>query len=424
MPRESVDSGGEFESWELGSAERLAEAQGTFRRAARIPGFVAAWREAGFEPRAGAESDWSAIPFLSKEALIEAARVKPPFGDRLGVPAEDLAHVFVAPGPIYMPYTDEDLGHVAASFAKAFRSCGLTASDLVDQTTMYNWVIAATVIDKALGMVGCATIPGGVGQSDRHLEVIRALGVTGIVSFPTFLEHLLETASAAGLSLPLKTAVVMGELSHPNAKARMRAEYGLSVREFYGVADVGAVAWECEACDGMHLRDDLLIEFVEPSGTRPATPSAGAPAEIVVTDWRRQAMPILRLRTGDLIDELQTSRCRCGRCSPRIGRIVGRSSEITKVKGMFVVPRLVGDVLARRDITSPFRLVVTRPEGGQDELTVEIERESLDELDGLKSQVEQALRLRVDLKLVPALPQGGPRLVDTRLAGSAAAVQH
>lgn len=409
------DTRGQTVPWESCLDMQREAARDAARRAAVLPAYRESWERAGIDAATITAENWQALPFLTKDMLIEAARSRPPFGDRLGVPPEDLAHVFAAPGPLYMPFTRADMDHVAGSFAMALGACGLGPGDIVDQTTMYNWVIAATVIDRALQMIGCCVVPGGVGQSDRHLEVMHDLGVTAIVAFPTFLEHLLDLAATEGRPLPLRKAVVMGELSHPDTKQKLRAQFGLEVREFYGIADVGAVAWECAAGGGMHLRDDLLVEFVAPGGTAPLTPASGTPAEMVVTDFRRQAMPIIRLRTGDMIDELIIDPCPCGCSSPRFRRIVGRASEITKVKGMFVVPRQVHDILRRNGIDRRFRLVVDRKDGGRDSLTLEIAGGVLDQAEALKSQVESALRLRIDLACVETLPEDGPQLVDRRL---------
>lgn len=405
----------EFQPWDVIQSSQRQAAIEAARDASIIADYSVSWSKAGIGPEPISEDNWSAIPFLSKDILIQGASTMPPFGERLGVCRSELAHIFVAPGPLYMPFTGDDLDHVAGSFAKALGACGLEAGDLVDQTTMYNWVIAATVIDKALGMIGCSVIPGGIGQSERHLEVIRALGINAIVAFPTFLEHLLELASTTGVELPLRKAVVMGELNRPNAKQEIRSRHGIEVREFYGTADVGAVAWECQAGAGMHLRDDILVEFIDPETGEKAVPKFGAPAEIVVTDFGRRAMPIIRLRTGDLIDELTHGPCPCGRTSPRISRIVGRSSEITKVKGMFVVPRLVEDVLRRRGVDRRFCLVVDRQDGGRDRLTLRIAGEALGDADPIQREVEMALRLRVELAFVEHLDKNGPRLVDLRI---------
>jgi len=409
------DDGGR--DWLQSVARQRASAVSAARAAARLPAYERAFRAAGLEAAALTEAGWEALPFLTKDDLIQDARDHPPFGRRLGVERADLAHVFVAPGPIYMPYTREDMELVAGSFARALRSCGLGATDLVDQTTMYNWVIAATAIDRALRMIGCAVVPGGVGQSDRHVEVIRQLGVTAIVAFPTFLEHILEVAEAEGRPLGLKKAVVMGELSHPDTKKNLRTVHGLEAREFYGVADVGAVAWECSHGNGMHLREDLLVEFITPGGTAPVDPSMESPAELVVTDFSRKAMPIIRLRTGDIITGLTREPCACGSQSPRIARIAGRAGEITKVKGMFVVPRLVGDVFLRAGIDRRYRLVVDRTAGGRDSLTLEIEGTPLPDGARLQALIEAALRMKLEMSFVETLPEHGLRLLDRRKEG-------
>jgi len=405
-------------AWGRGQSELRARAVLAARRAFDIDAYRVRWSEAGLSDAGGIASAWDTIPLLSKEELIEGALRVPPFGGRLAVPQSDIAHVFVAPGPLYMPFTGGDIDRVSASFATAMRSCGLRSSDIVDQTTMYNWVIAATALDKALRMIGCGVVPGGVGQTERHLDAICDLGISAIVAFPTFLEHLLDAARGQGRLLPLRRAVVMGELSHPEAKARMRREHGIEAREFYGTADVGAVAWECANACGMHLRDDLLVEFIDPVTGRVSAPDTGAPVEIVVTDLDRQAMPIIRLRTGDLINGLETGPCRCGNPAPRIRRIIGRSSEITKVKGMFVVPKLVQDVFAAKQIARNFRLRVHRSADHQDRLALAIAGPPLKDIGALRSGVENALRLKVEIEFVDDLPENGPRLVDERVIGS------
>jgi phenylacetate-CoA ligase len=405
--------------WRQTRAAQAAAAVAAARRAHAIAAYRAEWAHAGIDAAGITEANWSRLPLLSKEALVESARRAPPWGERLGVPREALAHVFVAPGPLYMPFTAGDLDHAVGSFAKALAGCGFRAGDLVDQTTMYNWVIAATALDRAILKLGCGVVPGGIGQSERHLEVIADLGVNAILAFPTFLEHLLDEAAAAGRRLPLTKAAVMGEMRDPQAKVRIAQAHGIAVREFYGVADVGAVAWECEAGNGMHLRDDLLVEFVVPGETHTVEPAAGSPGEIVVTDFHRQAMPIIRLRTGDLIDGLVHEPCACGRTSPRFTRIVGRASEITKVKGMFVVPRQVVDVMRRDGAERPFRLLVDRHEGSRDALTLEVAGEPYPDREGFKARVESALRMQIALAFVPSLPENGPRLVDRRFGSGA-----
>lgn len=356
---------------------------------------------------------WSELPWLTKEALIEDVAPGAPYGDRLGVPAEEIAWCFVAPGPLFVPLTAGDIDALASRFAETFRTGGFTAADVVDQTTLYNWVIAGSILGKALEKLGATVVPGGAGDTQRHIDVIEQLGVTAILAFPTFLVHLLDTARDQGRKLPLQRAMVMGELHDPREKDRILREYGVTVREFYGTGDVGPVAVECGLEPGMHLREDLFVELIDPETGRPVgTASPDHPAEIVVTDTARRAMPIIRLRTGDLIDEVNTAACGCGSTTARIGRIVGRVGDITKVKGMFVVPGSVKSVLQRHELTSPYQLVVSR-EAGRDELLLRVVGTEPAGWADVLADVCQALRVRCTAEFVDEL-EGEALLVDRR----------
>jgi phenylacetate-CoA ligase len=379
--------------------------------AAKVPAYEREWSGLG-EITA---DTWADIPFLSKERLIESVSNGDPYGDRLGVEPGEVAWVFVAPGPIYMPYTVADMNEIADRFASTFASCGITADDVVDQTTLYNWVIAATALGRGLERLGCTVIPGGSGETARHLDAIEQLNVTGILAFPTFLVHLMEQATAAGRTLPLKKAVVMGELHNPKEKERLAVEHGIVVREYYGTADVGPVAAECVEGKGMHLRHGVYVEFIDPETGQAVDPSPGRPAELVVTDLVRRGMPIIRLRTGDLIDELITAQCACGNDAPRIRRIVGRTGDITKIKGMFVVPTMVGRVLRRHDAETDYQLVVTREEG-RDRLCVVLAGEEPVNWSELHAEIEHDLRLRCDYEFRTEVPAGS-LLDDQRALG-------
>lgn len=357
---------------------------------------------------------WRELPLLSKEALIEGVSQADPFGGRLGVDPVDIAWIFVAPGPIFMPFTAADLGALVDRFASTFSACGFTSADVVDQTTLYNWVIAATVLGKALEKIGTTALPGGSGDTQRHIDVIEQLSVTGILAFPTFLVHLLDTAAAQGRKLPLQRAIVMGELHDPREKNRILKQFGVSVREFYGTGDVGPVAFECGIEPGMHLREDLFVELINPQTGEPvSTASASEPAELVVTDPARRAMPIVRLRTGDLIDTVTVDPCRCGLATPRIGRIVGRVGDITKVKGMFIVPGSVKSILLRHGLAAKYQLVVTR-EGGRDDLLLRVQGSQPENWNSILEEVSHMLRVRCQSEFVPHM-EGDALLVDHRL---------
>lgn len=390
------------------STGTLSAAVSAASAVAKIPAYEQEW--AGITEIT--ENTWAEIPFLSKERLIESVSATDPYGDRLGVESGDIAWVFVAPGPIYMPYTVADMDEIADRFATTFASCGITADDVVDQTTLYNWVIAATALGRGLERLGCTVIPGGSGETARHLDAIEQLDVTGILAFPTFLSHLLEQATAAGRTLPLRKAVVMGELHDPREKDRLATQHGIVVREYYGTADVGPVAAECVEGNGMHLRHGVYVEFIDPESGQVVEPAPARPAELVVTDLVRRGMPIIRLRTGDLVDELITEKCSCGNEAPRIRRIIGRTGDITKVKGMFVVPTTLGRILRRHGTDRNYQLVVTR-ENGRDRLCLVLAGEEPENWSQIHAEIEHDLRLHCDYEFRGEVP-AGPLLDDRR----------
>ena len=389
------------------NADVRSQAVEIARLAATTRAYAADW---GLDAESITPETWEAVPLLSKERLISAA-TDDPFGGRLTVQPADLAWVFAAPGPIYMPYTADDMRRVTTAYARALGSCGFGPADIVDQTLLYNWVIAATMVDQALRTLGCAIVPGGPGATDQHAEVIARVGVTGVVAMPSFLEHLLKTLGDRPHSL--RKAVIMGELSDAGAKQRISDTYGVTVREFYGVGDVGAVAYECERGEGMHLRSDLLIEFVNPETGEASSPTKGSPCEIVVTDFARQAMPIVRLRSGDLVDEIIYDDCGCGNSAPRISRIVGRANDITKVRGMFIVPSLITRTLGTMGIDSEHCVVVDRQQG-RDEIEVLISGAPTVDIELVSTALERAMRIRTAVRFVESLPPGEGVLRDLR----------
>jgi phenylacetate-CoA ligase len=191
----------------------------------------------------------------------------------------------------------------------------------------------------------------------------------------------------------------------------------MEIREQYGTAEVGIIASECEFGGGMHLSDDHVVEVIDPATGKHVDEGAGG--ELVVSDVWRQAMPIIRYRTGDLTEGLNFEPCPCGRTAPRLKRIVGRVGDIPRIKGMFVVPRNVQNVLDRYPTLGRFQLVVDRP-ARQDELTIRIalkqpaDREALGRR--LVAEIRDAIRLTAAVEFVDVheLPEGVPLIEDRR----------
>jgi len=246
--------------------------------------------------------------------------------------------------------------------------------------------------------------------------------VTVIHAFTTFLAQLGEVVQQKGYDprkdLALRLGIIGGEIRSEAARRALGEPFGgIQIREQYGTAEVGIIANECEFGAGMHLSDDHIVEVIDPVTGNHVDP--GASGELVVSDIWQQAMPIIRYRTGDLTEGLNLEPCPCGRTAPRLQRIIGRVSDIPRIKGMFVVPHNIQNVLDRYPQLGRFQLCVDRP-ARQDELTVKIVRKRpLDqEVLGqrLVAELRDAIRLTAAVEFVDAqeLPEGLPLIDDRR----------
>jgi phenylacetate-CoA ligase len=366
------------------------------------------------------------IPFLKKEDIIVEQAKQPPHGDFLAVHPDEIVRLYVSPGPIVWSFTAEDLRRFGEAFAKAVYLCGVRASDVVDVTPNYAWVPAGTLMDEGYRLLGAAVLPGSVGMSDFHVEVMKLAKVTVIHAFTTFLAQLGEVVKQKGYEprrdLAVRLGIIGGEIRSEAARQALGEPFGgIAIREQYGTAEVGIIASECEYGGGMHLSDDHLVEVIDPHTGRQV--EEGASGELVVSDVWRQAMPIIRYRTGDLTAGLNLEPCPCGRTAPRMQRIIGRVSDIPRIKGMFVVPRDIQSVLDRYPELGRFQIVVERPER-QDELTIRIalqhpvsDQEALNRR--LAADIRAAIRLTATIQLVEAsqLPEGAPLVEDRRAVG-------
>jgi phenylacetate-CoA ligase len=398
----------------------MANAYGDFegaisaaRRAAAAPAYAREWGELADEIT---PESFHRLPLLTKAELIAAVTPDDPYGGRLAVDRSELKAVFVAPGPLHLPLTRADLEALTYAQARSLASSGIREDDVVDQTVSYQWVMGGTILHRSLEGIGCAVVPGGPGKTDLHAQSIAVLGVTAIIAFPTFLDHLLERARELELTLPLRLASISGELSEGTFKQRIARDHGILVRERYGVAEGGPVAYECTAGTGLHLDDSMYVEFIDPDTLEPREADDPELKEIVVTSPYRAAFPVIRFRTGDLVEALETERCECGSNAPRIRRIVGRTASIPRIKGMFVVPRQVEDVLRKHGVPGRFQLQIDRP-AQLDRLTIAVEAPSGNDLDALQTELDQVLRMRVDLAFGVALPADAAIVDDRRSLG-------
>lgn len=366
------------------------------------------------------------IPFLKKEDIIEEQAKHPPHGRFLAVHPDEIVRLYVSPGPIVWSFTAEGYRRYCEAFAKGVYLCGVRASDVVDVTPNYAWVPAGTFMDEGYRMVGAAVLPGSVGLSDFHVEVMKLAKVTVIHAFTTFLAQLGEVVKHKGYDpqrdLAVRLGIIGGEIRSEAARQALGEPFGgIAIREQYGTAEIGVIANECEYGGGMHLSDDHLVEIIDPHTAQHV--AEGASGELVVSDVWRQAMPIIRYRTGDLTEGLNLEPCPCGRTAPRLKRIVGRVSDIPRIKGMFVIPRNIQNVLDRYPELGRFQIVVDRP-GRQDELTIRVAlRQPADDPGALSrrltAEIREAIRLTATIQLVEAtaLPDSAPLVEDRRSVG-------
>ncbi len=357
--------------------------------------------------------DLARLPVTPKARLVEMQRENPPFGGFLAVPLHEVRRIFRSPGPIYDPQGfDEGWGWEEALFAAGFRQ-----GDVCINTFGYQMTPAGMMFDDALGALGCPLVPTGVGDREVQVEILRALGVAGFVGMASFLLQIGERAKEQGLDpakdFGLKVAFTTAEPLPDALRASVESLFGATVRQGFGTADCGCLAYECHEKGGMHLASRAIVEITDPETGRPLGP--GEVGEVVVTLFNR-AYPLLRFGTGDLsaVDHLA---CACGRKSPKLRGWLGRCDQLVKVKGMFLHPGTVQTVLRAFPEVTRFRAFVTRSEN-RDVLTVRAEATAQN--DGLKARLEERLReiLRIGAEVewvaAETIPADGKVIEDLR----------
>ena len=391
---------------------------------AALPRIIAAAKEhapayrrllAAIEPEAITDRGALArLPLTRKSDLIELQRQDPPFGGFAAVPISTLRRIFVSPGPIYEP---EGRRPDFARFARALYAAGFRAGDLVHNAFSYHLTPAGAMVESAAEALGCAVIPAGVGQTEQQLRTIADLKPVGYVGTPSFLKILLDRAAEEGIDVSsLKKALVGAEALPASLRAELRSR-GLSVLQCYGTADLGIIAYESvdsggEVCPGMAVDEGIVLELVMPGTGEPVAP--GETGEVVVTTLTPE-YPLIRFATGDL-SAILPGPSPCGRTNSRIRGWLGRADQTTKVRGMFVHPEQVADILRRHKSIIRARLVVERPSGA-DEMTLLIEMgDPGEEAAQIGETVQAVTKLRGRVSRVPvgSLPADGKLIEDRR----------
>lgn len=362
--------------------------------------------------------DLEKIPLLRKDDLIALQKANPPFGGYLAVPMDSLERIYQSPGPIYDPQRKRGFGFGAGlgpDFGKG---------QIVMNTWSYHITPAGLGVDEALRRLGFTVVPTGTGNTELQVKIMHDLKVHGFVGTPSFLKTIIDKAEEAGYDFKkdfnLKWAMVGGEMGGEPLRKLFQEKYGILCLggDSYATADVGTIATGCEKQSGMHITADAIVEIVDPATGKQLSP--GEVGEVVVTPFD-EVYPLIRFGTGDLsclIDEP----CGCGRTTPRLPKIMGRSGEAVRVRGMFVHPRQTDEVISRFSEISRYQLVVTRPQH-RDEMTLKVElADEAADKEKLRSALDKDFRdvckVRFDrVQFVPkgTIAEGAKRIADERV---------
>ena len=354
------------------------------------------------------------LPLTRKSDLIEMQRRDPPFGGLNAAPIASLARVFSSPGPIY-----EVEGRRPDFFrmARAMYAAGIRGGELIHVAFSYHLTPAGAMVDSAAQALGCPVIPAGTGQTELQLRTITDLKPDAYVGTPSFLKILLDRAAEQNTDISSIRKALVGAEAFP---AVLRSEFrqrGITALQCYGTADLGLIAYESigpdgEVCPGMVLDEGIIVELVQPGTGDPVPP--GEVGEVVVTTLTPE-YPLIRFATGDL-SALLAGPSPCGRTNHRIKGWMGRADQTAKVRGMFVHPEQVAEIVRRHKSIIRARLVIERP-ASADQMSLHIEMgEPAESVAAITESAQAVTKLRAEIVRVPegSLPNGGKVIEDRR----------
>jgi len=350
------------------------------------------------------------LPVTRKSQLIALQKQAPPFGGLAAAPGA-LVRVFMSPGPIYDP---EGRRPDYWRMARALFAAGFRAGDLLHNCFSYHLTPAGSMMETGAHALGCAVIPGGTGQTEQQIKAIADLKPVGYVGTPSFLRIILDKGRELGADLAsLKRALVSGE-AFPPALRNEIAGRGVAAVQAYGTADLGLIAYETEAHEGLVIDEGIILELVRPGSGDPV--AEGEVGEVVVTTLTAD-YPLIRFATGDL-SAILPGRSPCGRTNTRIAGWMGRADQTTKVKGMFVHPEQVAEAVKRHKEVGRARLVVSH-DGQNDVMTLRAEAPAGTDpalAARLAESLAAATKLKGAVQLVPpgSLPNDGKVIEDAR----------
>jgi phenylacetate-CoA ligase len=348
-------------------------------------------------------SGLSSLPVLRKSDLAKWQSEKPPFG---GMPVSNVAHIFQSPGPIYEP---GGITHDWWRMGRFLHAAGFGKGDIVQNCFGYHLTPAGMIFESGARAVGATVLPAGTGQTELQVTAARDVGTTAYAGTPDYLKIILDKADQMGIKLGFTKAAVGGGALFPSLRQEY-ADRGIACLQSYATADLGNIAYESAAMEGMILDEHVIVEIVTPGTGIPVFP--GEVGEVVVTSLNPD-YPLIRFATGDM-SAVMAGQSSCGRTNMRIKGWMGRADQTTKIKGMFVRPEQVAAFVAKHAEVDRARVIASR-EGEQDVLTVQIESDGGD-ADAYAASVVETLKMKGKVVVcdIGTLPRDGLVIEDQR----------
>ncbi len=387
-------------------AAALAEAlPAQITRAQKLPGYAQTLGAVDASSIRSA-ADLAKLPVLRKSELGKAQAVSAPFGGFTTRPASGFSHVFQSPGPIYEPSSTAPDWWRMGRFLHA---CGIGKGDIVQNCFGYHLTPAGMIFESGARAVEATVLPAGTGQTELQVIAARDVGTTAYAGTPDYLKVILEKADEMGIELKLTKAAVGGGALFPSLR-QYYADRGITCLQSYATADLGNIAYESAAMEGMIVDEHIIVEIVTPGTGDPV--AAGEVGEVIVTTLNPD-YPLIRFATGDLSAKMEGT-SPCGRTNMRIRGWMGRADQTTKIKGMFVRPEQVAALVARHAEISKARVIASRA-GEQDVMTVQIESTGSD-VEAYGASVAELLKLKGKVEIVTpgSLPKDGLVIEDQR----------
>jgi phenylacetate-CoA ligase len=389
---------------------------------ARLPDAVAralkaeGWKKhlAGVDPKSiTTRAALAKAPLLRKSDLVALQKTTPPFGGFNVTPPGKARRLFMSPGPIFEP---EGHAEDPAGAARALYAAGVRAGDILHNSFSYHLTPGAYMLEAGAHALGCAVIPGGIGNTESQLDAIAQLKPSGYIGTPDFVKTLLDTAQKSGKDISsLKRGLVTGAALPPSLRDEL-GKRGVVVLQCYAVAETGVIAYESESREGMIVNENIIVEIVRPGTGDPI--ADGEVGEVVVTTFNHD-YPMIRLATGDL-SAFMPGASPCGRTNARIKGWMGRADQTAKVKGLFVRPEQVAEIARQHPELGRVRLTVTR-DGEQDAMTLKAECAvpAAGLADAVAATLQSVTKVRGTVTLVTpgSLPNDGKVIADERPVG-------